>query len=677
MAGEISKLTENIKYLRWNSPIRTAPKYLLSTPDELLNHVIPQGLSEVLREVDRGNLNPFAVGKALIVHAVSGEGSKYIRDELIFQTVRDLADRRSNALTALISNPARESGRLIEQSREAPENSEHGAQHGRREEVHFEAAVGKESRLRHEESILPWLHSVHLAFLTHDLDQLTSLTRNREEGRRGTDRELIVKAGHGPAGSALALIFADLYGSVAKFEAGSENMTGLDQFMPADPEMQVSLAEFIAFGTAVMQLNHDEMDIYDQSLHATEKAYTLADNGEKIPLDDTTLYGLYKQQRLDKFSLSIADFIRLTRMEKRATGFEMTDSTSDIGLHPAIQKDYQGRIEQLLTDQRRPFDHFNESQRNQFICAAEMKVWTDDQDKNSPPNESVTRTTLTQYSQERPWTIDVPYEIMLAEIRNGRGRPDSPLNSDVMRILWEIYHQEDPLQNSTVKSNEYIQKLSRDTVIMRAIAIREFGIHIMQGDENYVNGLYQRRISKLQEKALGKAGFNRRNIAAFIGEANSLQQLDGNSIGYVAEKIRGVNPEIAARFEGIARNLINELRSVVNGFRCKPDKLGDPRKNLAENPAIKIYSGREIDNFIQTVNAVIADICGKKKVCTSEELDAWISSGYQNVPEPLARYEQLVVNGEFPPGTPFRTYDQLSEPNNRRMVFPLAELQVA
>ena len=226
-----------------------------------------------------------------------------------------------------------------------------------------------------------------------------------------------------------------------------------------------------------------------------------------------------------------------------------------------------------------------------------------------------------------------------------------------MRILWELWHQEDPITDDTLKNSRYMSDLSRDAAIMRAVAFRDIGVQIMRGNINYIDNIYNIRLTRLGEKALERTGVSHKEVAFVMNRIND-QSLDGDSIiKYLSETMARYNPAMAERFENLANNLLIECYEVKKGILCKPDGPGGDKKNLEEvGMSPRRYSDEEVENFVTVVNAVIAKICKSHHITDQSE---------------IREYEQMVRNGEFPPGTPFKRYDQWAEPSERRTIFPV------
>lgn len=642
-----------------NNPWRRAPQHLIEDPQQVLNHTYAHGMVELFRNGDRGIIN---VGE-VVRQSMSlrpNELAHYLVDEVRFHSRLDVAGRRINGWLEAVTSDETPCSQMLERAYEDPNNASHGSPHKRRHKLHVKKAIGETPALRHEASIEEHLEALFGAVAFHDLDQLTVSLRNHDARKGGDPTRLTVKEGHSPAGAALPLIFYRQLARAAK--------------LSDDPAEAWATAKKIALEIAVITLDHDEMDVYAKSLRGAKKAYDANGN----PLDDGTLLALFESKELDKFSLSPADVLRLSRLNKmKKPGFVNPEDPYDTGHHPLIQDEYREVIEELMHDYSRPLDGLGHEEKNASRRTGELFAIGDEREKSVPANLSSARTLSTQYSTRRPFMIPESVQTLLNEIRHGRGQPTSEYDCDTIRILFEIYHQEDVIQDPFLLKSEHIRNYARDSAIMRGLAFRSIGEEIMKGNLGHIYHLYETRMMGLAQKALERAGFESNQVNMILDQAERGNIEGGRAINDITRKVAILDHKLALRFKGMATSLLDEAGDIISAIRCKPHMPGQACKDENETDA-RIYTEQEIGTFKHLVNSVVADLCVRHNLCSQEEVDAWLADPEGVSIPAIQYYENLLEETEFPPDTPFRRYDSLADPHeDRRTVHPLTPAPVS
>lgn len=386
---------------------------------------------------------------------------EHILEGIEFVGRMDIADRASNGLRLAITRDRNDVGKesvfgcMLKRAFDNPKLSDHNHEHSRRLERWLETMMLNIGELRHSHSIFQWIDSAILFSYWHDADQLLSLERNEEEGR-----DLSVKKGHALAAAVMLLALHRRYAIERK--------------------VSIHDAWEISAGAALMTLKHDEPERFMEALSGTQNAYTET-GGKRQYLKGDILEKLYENNELNIFTLTPAQLIELLARIKKKHGFIGEGMGSRYGLLPAFEKEYASELHELAQNERPIIDSITDEEKRSFRLAATASVMADVFDMVAPPLEALLRSMNTQYSRQRPFFIPASSEYMMQLITEEAGNVSADVDSDTRRVLWQLMHLEH-LQDSVVTDSKFVQSVNRDSAIMGALAFRDIGSKIMQGD---------------------------------------------------------------------------------------------------------------------------------------------------------------------------------------------------
>jgi hypothetical protein len=572
----------------------------------------------------------------------------------------DIAERAANGLRWYLQydnrNPNEESefGKKLFRATNNWRLSDHAHKHFRRDERWIEAMMINIGALRHTHDVSRWTDSIMLVPYWHDADQLLTLQRNLDNRGMEGWRDLNVKNGHGLAAAVMLLAMHKRYA--------------------VERAVTVEEAWRICAGAAYMIVKHDVPEQMFAALNGREKAYTLDEHGNHIlvwgageerensqHVSYQPLRDMFEHNRLDLTSISPSQLISLLRAYKGAEpGFISTLTPN--GLDPAFEAEYIRELTALGLNDRPLLENFDERLRPSLELAAEVTVRGDTIEFTNPTFEAITRTLMTQYSMRRPWYEFSRFtelyqelkqrnaalgelhgdEILLYAIFYGPGNLPLAVDFDVRRLLWEFVHTEEFSSETTIARSQYMQKVTKENVIMGIIALREFGLTIMQGDLRVLDMIYENRVRALGIKAIRKMKLSRFRSRKLRSIVNRQDAREGAFCVYESVKNTG-NKELMRAYVHEIQQVFRERRSLLNNFHQKPD---------ATNGEIRIYSREEIRHFQKIVDMVTEEFARR----------------YNASPKEMALYRKKVLRGEFPPETPYHTYDSLATGNFRTLL---------
>lgn len=613
-----------------HNPLRHAPQILHQN-----GPFSPQlhGSTEMARELfSRRRSSAIGLtGQALVKAYREGNLRETMKNEITFYHQLDIGDRGLNTLLDVVKIDNGDASKLsrfgekLDEMREQPDFDDHNGSHSRRVEMHYEAILCSDPKT-HSPQVSQWLGSGYLFTGFHDAGQLLAEKRNIEEQRIGTPQELNVKKGHGLEASVTVLALTKRIAEAKKIsleEAWKE-----------------------ARGAAYITMEHDDLIGFSNGTDNLLPAYTL--NGEtRIPLDDAILYKLFKERKLDRGSLSPNDLMRLLRITKREGGFIDENDAHDLGMDRDFQKEYASELAALSNDNNPIMADITKEDRRGLDVVAQAAVTADILDMLTPPEESITRKLSTQYSRKRPIYPDgVSADTLLQYLQEWDGHPGNGYNSDTTRILWEYLNPDIALKGTKIEDNPYLKNLLKESTIMGAIAFKNIGTQLMQGNIHVIDDLYVSRLDRVRNKALKHSGYNRsdrRNI-------HEEMERSGNSDEVVYDKALKKNGLVADRFINLVEQLKREAEKIKLNITQKPSKDGE---GLESRSQVKIYSPDSVGEFHMLVDGVLKILCKKYSISDEE----------------LAAYEGKVWEGVYPNGIPYSSYDTLADPSRRRVLW--------
>lgn len=530
---------------------------------------------------------------------------EHVLEGIEFVGRMDVADRASNGLRLAVTHDKRNTrepsvfGSMLKRAFDNPKLSDHNHEHSRRLERWLETMMLNIGELRHSHSVFHWIDSTILFSYWHDVDQLMSLERNEEESRN-----LSVKKGHALAGAVMILALHRRYA--------------------VERKVSVHDAWEICAGSALMMIKHDEPERFMQALSGMQNAYTEAD-GFRQYLKGETLEKLYEANELNLFTLTPAQLIDLLGRIKKKHGF-MVDG-SIFGLLPAFEKEYAAELEDLKKNERPLIESITDEEKRSFRLAATASVLADVFDMVTPPLEALFRTINTQYSRTRPFFRLSTVPDMMRSITEESGNVSAEGDSDTRRILWELANLEH-LHDSVVTDSRLVQGVNRDSAIMGALAFRDIGIRIMQGDVSDIPALYHKRKELLTQKALHKANVPFAKRWLLMRDFHKNQRL--SLISQELSRLGSANQALL-------------LGQKFHQLDLEAAQIIDCLANKPEHEGIKIYSDKEIRQFQELCDTLIVQLMNK----------------YSVNPKRLKRYRSKLARGQYPGITPYTTYDSL------------------
>lgn len=542
---------------------------------------------------------------------------EHVLEGIEFVGRMDVADRASNGLRLAVARDKRDTRRpsafgiMLKRAFDNPKLSDHNHEHSRRLERWLETMMLNIGELRHSHSIYHWIDSTILFSYWHDADQLLTLQRNEEEGR-----DLSVKKGHALAGAVMLLALHRRYAIERK--------------------VSIHDAWEISAGAALMSLKHDEPERFMEALSGTQNAF-IEVNGSKQYLKGDILKKLYEANQVNLFTITPAQLIELLQRIKKKSGFMVDGST--YGLLPAFENEYTEELLELEQNDRPIIETITDEEKRSFRLAATASVMADVFDMVTPPLEALLRTMNTQYSRLRPFYRQNSSEEMFRAITMGDGNVSPEADCDTRRILWELANLEH-LEDSVVTDSALVRGVNRDSAIMGALAFRDIGSRLMQGDVSDITNIYAKRKTSLVQKALNKANvpfvkrwlllhdYRRSNTDARIMAELKESGSDAQSMA------------LRSKFN----QLDQEANQIITSLTKKPGYEGITR-----------YSEDQITEFQNLCDMVIKELMNK----------------YQVNEKHLKRYRSKLMRGQYPGITPYTTYDSLGG-TPRTLVAPIS-----
>ena len=155
------------------------------------------------------------------------------------------------------------------------------------------------------------------------------------------------------------------------------------------------------------------------------------------------LYDDFDHNRIDLFTLSPSQIIRMMRDQKEKGGFIIQGSK--LGLDPQFEREYTAELQELFNDTNPIFSNITNEQRETFTLATKVAVFADEVEMVYPPYPSIMRSLKTDMSRSRAWwPVGATIEGILAAFndkeRAGNLNEKDPLASDSYRLLWESWN---------------------------------------------------------------------------------------------------------------------------------------------------------------------------------------------------------------------------------------------
>ncbi len=453
--------------------------------------------------------------------------------------------------------------------------TDHAIPHVRRTHRVMDQTILNVPELRHRASIDRWLPALELFPHNHDVDQVLTLMRNKSLKREMTEQgrldeydnlQLDSKAAHGLAAAVMTMALSGRY----REEAGMS---------PVD----ASRAQETANTAALMIMKHEWPEKLDEAFSPTYAGNRLKHQGSHERYSGKRGLGRllrdFDKNNVDLFSLSPKQVIQILGYKKRAAGFVSDDNT--YGLHPSFVKEYRKELDALARDTRPLLpglsgtDEASTDARETFVLATKVAVFADEVEMIYPPHPSIMRSLKTERSRKRPfWRKGATAEAMLREIEAQGGNYSGDLSSDSYRLLWEAWDMIHKTERAMKRQSEgggfdlttapYVEKVTREHVLMRLFALRDFGVAVLTGESGPVVGqIYGKRKESLMKKAL------KRSKTLSRLEKQRLQRA-GNPHEVAHALMEHDEAQLWDSYQYRLRELDNETAEMINVIEAKP-----------------------------------------------------------------------------------------------------------
>lgn len=335
----------------------------------------------------------------------------------------------------------------------------------------------------------------------HDWDQQHRIQQNLISKSR-----LSPKQGHALAGT---IEMMALYREYAEAYQRGENKRG------KQTELNIDKAKKICFIAGIWNARHDEPEKYAKLFLDTKKAYTLGDQGEKIPLPvNKEFIKAFKENEYDPYSLSSHQYVALLKHEKQSF---IEEEKTKYGLHPFVEERYERELAELAHDTTPLEDYLQVELRNRDLLnfVAEAFIRADLADMKFPPLARVSRSILTMGSGRPIYPKGVKKDKLLDAILNlpGNDSPDDDCYSDVRRLAFECRPKKGKslFPNSRFDQNSIVQQMDQETDFLGAIAQKVSLSEVIKGGVCLISAFdisYKQRIKMFTKEVGRKYGIN-------------------------------------------------------------------------------------------------------------------------------------------------------------------------
>jgi hypothetical protein len=605
------------------------PPYLLESPGNRQQierwSNVPNSIRLSLRELIAGRRNFQEILQPLFDHRHTEVPANIFRrlgksvnhiietgmEGLEFIHWMDIADRTTNGLREFlkIDKEGKESkfGAIYFQAMENPDSSDHNYPHNRRIERWIEAFLLNIGKLRHEQSLMPWIDSMFLYGYFHDVDQVLSLQRNQSLPK---ENQFNVKKGHALAGAVMILAMHKRYAEVSG--------------------LRTNEAWRRSAGAAFMILKHDEPERFMNAISARQPAYKIIDD-EKILLFKDELMDLFNKNVLDLVTLSPSQLVDLLKMVKEKNGFLGNESA--YGLLPEFEQEFAEELRELAGNNEPLFIEISPSERQSLNIASEVAVRADLMDMISPPAEAMLRSLLTQWSEKRPFfRTEVNDNDLINSIMEGEGNLDTN-DSDVRRLLWEFVHNDEFHSESPVGRSRFKKKVYKDNALTGLLMFQRIGSRLLRGDFTDVERVYEFREDSLIRKAFLKSGINPFRTELVLGKLKKVYPERDRYVQSVTTYLGNLGQN-----QTVANNLPQELTDLV----YEKDNIIYSYERKTKQHRYQ-YADSDISRFNNICEAVLNKLIQTHQVSHKQ----------------LRKYRRMVAKYEYPATVPYRSYDSL------------------
>lgn len=436
----------------------------------------------------------------------------------------NIAERAANGLRKIRRSKYGEYAKRAENNPFLPQ---HNHEHGRRVEAHMEALLGNIPEIRRISLPTYLINATALFPYLHDSDQLDTEQHNAD-----TKDSLPPKHAHGAAAALKILAQTGDYAKAAGIS-------------PAE-------ARKITGAAAFMMIKHEEPALLMQALAGRDDF-----SGEK---DGTALLDAFENNRLDLTKLRVDQLVKIVIAKKAEKGF--TDTTQ-YGLHPLFESAYADELQALAKnpDSAPLIPNFNEADRDGLELLTQVSVFADVFDMIMPAQEAIARKLGVEKSlRRRFFPPGITFNDLLPDITGDIGNFPDKSNSDITRALWEFEHPLAINDSGIIAQSEYVQDLIGRTVIKGALAYKDVGIALMQGDFSVLAKIFDKRIALVREKLIRKgvdARNNGRIDALYLDRDALLAKLYPKF--FTDSKLVYTDTDVA-QFAGIMDSMISRLQ---------------------------------------------------------------------------------------------------------------------
>ncbi|MBI2009995.1 MAG: hypothetical protein HYS86_02325 [Candidatus Chisholmbacteria bacterium] len=531
------------------------------------------------------------------VAASEGNLERFVLEGLEVIKEAELGKRAANSLRLALGedahNPGVESqwGRDLICAYEDPNVADHGAPHGRVVKAWVMAGLKEIPELRHTHSVVSMVRSMMDFPYSHDMAKAYWEYKNLAEER------VSPTVGHNFAGANMKLALHTRY-------AQENGVRKRDAWR-------------VEAFAAAMGLLHSEPEKFKERREA---------QGKTLTRNAGTLVGLWDENQLDVLSLTPAQTMRMGAYLRRGVGGDVDDPK--LGLPRDFVREYGPEIGRLRNNHDPLIIELDDRDREAFWLAAELCVWADRMAMIAPYQNSVFRTFLSPQSKDRPlYPSGLTPGQVLEQVAAAKGDLVDGQDSDVRRKMFEIIDLDNFSPDSLVGKSDFVRLVHKDNAMLGALAFRRIAGAVMRGDLHEVNELYERRMTRVREKALRRSGYSLGEQVWYRNLAPHLFNLLSNG---------------QDRYMRFMDGLIRAGSFDTERYELKLEKLKIERNSLLTILAKK-RQPEELENCLEVIDG---------------EID-WLRRHYGVNEREMRRYEQMVERWQSPSMQPYKDAESL------------------
>jgi hypothetical protein len=478
----------------------------------------------------------------------------------------DLGKRYSNALRQGIRCSGTDYGAKYDQMMEDPRLDHHNIAHARHVKKFGETSLHKfidyydteESPIDIGIFTTPDAEADIFAFQLfpagHDLTQLEFASYNLEKEKSEKVQE---KKGHGVGAAIQVLAFTRMYAEV----------NGLSY----------EEAYNVTSAAATMMIRHDEPAEFDRTFGAV-KQY----KGEAVAgLHGAELLSAFQKDQIYIYDLSPAQLVDIFKLVRGAQ--------DGYGFVSSFETDFESELEAIQAMDTPLIGNISRTRELRLRHLSEIAYSADMKDMICPYSEQITRTLTTQYSKNRPFSLFMTTEdqapMSVDEAFTHIQGTNGTLDSDDVRLLWEMCHVNGISHDSLLKDVPWEKDFLKEHIIMGALLLRELGSRVMRGDYSVIEQIYDHRLLSLEKRALDleeklRASGSESHINGGITlKMNGIKEERDEIIQSARQKHRSYSPQNIASFQ----ELVDRVMTVLKGeYDVSDDELNTYKQKVED-----------------------------------------------------------------------------------------------